>query len=162
MTNLSEKLEKHLNAIKEDASEIGIVQKEINKIKDPNERAMAKALLDCCKTGKFVKSNQLIDAAVKVAVDYAQDWESDSDIEDLVDQLDNVCNSDEWEEGVIADTVGYAPAYLANGAGPIGNKIKDLEINKAWKEGVKYLQNQGDTVYNKALPIVKRIIKDNQ
>ena len=162
MTNLSEKLEKHLNAIKEDASEIGIVQKEINKIKDPNERAMAKALLDCCKTGKFIKSNQLIDAAVKVAVDYAQAWEPDSVIEDLPDQLDNVCNSDEWEEGVIADTVGYAPAYLANGAGPIGNRIKDLEINKAWKEGVKYLQDQGGAVYKKALPIINKIVAQNK
>lgn len=161
MTNLNEKLEKHLNAIKEDASEIGIVQKEINKISDRDERNLAKALLDCCKTGKFVKSNQLIDAAVKVAVSYAQDWESDSDIEDLVDQLDNVCNSDEWEEGVIADTVGYAPVYAANSQ-PIGNKIKDLEINKAWKEGVKYLESIGSEVYNKALPIVKKIIAQNK
>lgn len=161
MTNLSEKLEKHLNAIKEDASEIGIVQKEINKISDRDERNLAKALLDCCKTGKFVKSNQLIDAAVKVALSYAQDWESDSDIEDLVDQLDNVCNSDEWEEGVIADTVGYAPVYAANSQ-PIGNKIKDLEINKAWKEGVKYLESIGSEVYNKALPIVKKIIAQNK
>lgn len=161
MTNLNEKLEKHLNAIKEDASEIGIVQKEINKISDRDERNLAKTLLDCCKTGKFVKSNQLIDAAVKVAVSYAQDWESDSDIEDLVDQLDNVCNSDEWEEGVIADTVGYAPVYATNSQ-PIGNKIKDLEINKAWKEGVKYLESIGSEVYNKALPIVKKIIAQNK
>lgn len=161
MTNLNEKLEKHLNAIKEDASEIGIVQKEINKISDRDERNLAKALLDCCKTGKFVKSNQLIDAAVKVAVSYAQDWESDSDIEDLVDQLDNVCNSDEWEEGVIADTVGYAPVYAANSR-PIGNKIKDLEINKAWAKGVEYLEGIGSEVYNKALPIVKKIIAQNK
>lgn len=161
MTNLNEKLEKHLSAIKEDASEIGIVQKEINKISDRDERNLAKALLDCCKTGKFVKSNQLIDAAVKVAVSYAQDWESDSDIEDLVDQLDNVCNSDEWEEGVIADTVGYAPVYAANSR-PIGDKIKDLEINKAWAKGVEYLEGIGSEVYNKALPVVKKIIKDNQ
>lgn len=158
MTNLSEKLEKHLNAIKEDASEIGIVQKEINKISDRDERNLAKALLDCCKTGKFVKSNQLIDAAVKVALSYAQDWESDSDIEDLPDQLDNVCNSDEWEEGVIADTVGYAPLV----GGGIGNKIKDLEINKAWKDGVIYLQGIGGQVYNKALPIIKKIIAQNK
>lgn len=162
MTNLNEKLERCLNAIREDASEISIVQKEIGKISDRDERNLAKALLDCCKTGKFVKSNQLIDAAVKVAVSYAQDYNSDDDFEDLIDSLDNVCNSDEWEEAVIADTVGYAPAYLANGAGPIGNRIKDLEINKAWAKGVEYLESIGSTVYNKALPIVKKIIAQNK
>lgn len=162
MTNLSEKLEKHLNAIKEDASEIGIVQKEINKISDRDERNLAKALLDCCKTGKFVKSNQLIDAAVKMAVSYAQDYNSDDDFDDLIDSLDNICNSDEWEEGVIADTVGYAPIYATNSR-PIGNKIKDLEINKAWAKGVEYLEGIGSNiVYDKALPIVKRIIAQNK
>ena len=160
MTNLSEKLEKHLNAIKEDASEIGIVQKEINKLSDRDERNLAKALLDCCKTGKFVKSNQLFDAAVKVAISYAQDWESDSDIEDLPDQLDDICNSDEWEEGVIADIVGYAP--LVGPSGGIGDKIKDLEINKAWKDGVIYLEGIGRQVYKKALPIVNKIVAQNK
>lgn len=162
MTNLNEKLEKHLNAIKEDASDIGIVQKEINKISDRDERNLAKALLDCCKTGKFVKSNQLIDAAVKMAVSYAQDYNSDDDFDDLIDSLDNICNSDEWEEGVIADTVGYAPVYATN-RGPIGNKIKDLEINKAWAKGVEYLEGIGSNiVYDKALPIVKKIIAQNK
>lgn len=106
--NLEERLDKHIQSIKEDAQDIAKVKSLIAKENDKDAKAIQIALLDCCKSGKFKPSvaldNALINYAVNDCIDY-KDSEEDEDV--LEDALDNLCLSDEWEEGVCVITVGY-------------------------------------------------------
>jgi len=142
--NLGERLDKHIQNIREDAQDIAKVKSLIDG--NDYDAKLQKALLDCCKSGNFRPSAALDNALLNAAI---EDAELDDDSDSLRDAIDNLLGTDEWVEGLLVSLIGhdFMTGFKKLNISP--------EFTKTWEDGVRYCQDQQKKLYNKAISKIK-------
>ena len=105
---------------------------------DPSDRNIRLGLLDSCRTGMYKRSNNLVNALVQ-AVKKSSKFEADDDPDtSYKDAVEDLCGSDEWDEGMIVDTFysGLQPKDLVRAG-------VSQEFAKAWAEGLDDIDHMG-------------------
>lgn len=147
---LIESLNKGLSDIKEST----VVEEAIRKARlSTEELKLAKVIQTCCSGNDFTPSNQLINALVELAIEYAEGYDDEAEgnysnaEEAIVQALKDICLSDEWAENVLGDSVGL---------GGVAKFLKNAPVESfKWLRAVKYCQEQDQKVFKMAVAKVK-------
>lgn len=132
MTNLTERLDQHIQNIREGDEEIindiEKVKKIINKNQshlDKSTISCYKAMLNCCKSGKFIPSNELEKALIEWGMEFVGDTvESEEEIKAAIEDL--------YEEDAIESFREEILRYVYSFNG----------LYNIWIKGLDYIERQ--------------------